>query len=268
MDKIRLKNGVDIPVIGFGTWQVKTGAKEAVLEALKLGYRHIDTAAIYKNETAVGEAWVQSGLKRSDLFITTKLWNSVLTYEETLQAFAKSCENLQTDYVDLYLLHWPKEYDSERYRAIEDLYMTGKIRAIGVSNYHIHHYEKLMRTARIKPMVNQIELHPLLNQEKLRTFFALEGVAIESYSPLMSGKMHPNPQIESIAQKHHKTAAQIFLKWNLQKGCVILPKSVTPSRILENIQLFDFELSEQEMKIIDDLNTDTRVGSDPDHFDF
>lgn len=269
MEYFKLSNGVEIPALGFGTWQVKGDTcYHAVREALNVGYRHIDTAWIYRNEKEVGRAIKDSGIDRKDLFITTKCWNDHRGYENTLRAFNESCENLQTDYLDLYLLHWPKPLDKESWKAIEELYLAGKIRAIGVSNYHKHHLEDLYTTAKIKPMVDQVEYHPRLTQEPLMKYLKDENIQMQSYSPLMRGGVMEIPLLQELAKKYNKSISQIVLRWNIQNGVVVIPKSVTPSRIKENFEIFNFEIEEEDLLKINSLNDNFRTGSDPDNFDF
>ncbi len=269
MEYFTLSNGVKIPALGFGTWQVKgEDCYNAVTEALKVGYRHIDTAWIYRNEKEVGRAIEDSGINRDDLFVTTKCWNDHRGYDKTMKAFEESCSNLKLDYLDLYLLHWPKDLDKESWRALEELYDLGKIRAIGVSNYHKHHLEDLYTTARIKPMVDQVEFHPKLTQEALREFLKNENIMMESYSPLMRGGIVDIPLLQELSKKYDKSISQIVLRWNIQKGIVVLPKSVTPSRIKENFEIFNFNLDNEDIDAIDALNENFRTGADPDNFDF
>lgn len=269
MEYFTLSNGIQIPALGFGTWQVKgEDCYNAVTEALKVGYRHIDTAWIYRNEKEVGRALEDSGIKREELFITTKCWNDHRGYEKTMKAFDESCANLKLDYLDLYLLHWPKDLDKDSWRALEELYELGKIRAIGVSNYHQHHLEDLYTTARIKPMVDQIEFHPKLTQDALREFLVNENIQMESYSPLMRGGIVDIPLLQELSSKYKKSISQIVLRWNIQKKIVVLPKSVTPSRIKENFEIFNFNLDIDDIKAIDSLNENFRTGADPDNFDF
>lgn len=269
MKYFKLSNGVEIPALGFGTWKIKgEDCYIAVKEAIKQGYRHIDTAWIYRNEKEVGRAIKDSGIDRSNFFITTKCWNDHRGYDNTLKAFKESCDNLQVDYLDLYLLHWPKELDKESWKAIEELYDLGKIRAIGVSNYHQHHLEDLYTIARIKPMVDQVEFHPRLTQVSLMEFLRKENIQMESWSPLMQGKVLDIPLLDDLSKKYNRSITQIVLRWNIQKGVVVIPKSVTPSRIKENFEIFDFELDKEDIVLIDSLNEDIRTGANPDNFDF
>ncbi|QMV44989.1 aldo/keto reductase [Cohnella cholangitidis] len=265
-----LLNGVEMPRLGLGVWRAEDGqeAENAVLAALKAGYRSIDTASIYKNEHSVGRAIRASGTPREQIFVTTKVWNSEQGYDSTLNAFRSSLDRLGLDYVDLYLVHWPVAGKYiETYRALEELYEQGLVRAIGVSNFHIHHLEDLMGACRIKPMVNQVELHPLLSQKKLFAFCRKEGIQLESWSPLMKGELRL-PLIVELAAKYGKTPAQIVLRWHLQLGLVAIPKSVRETRIIENSQLYDFELEPEDIVRIDALNENHRFGADPDHINF
>ncbi|MCM3735928.1 aldo/keto reductase [Bacillus cytotoxicus] len=266
-----LHNGVKMPMLGLGVYKAKEGeeVKRAVQAALEIGYRSIDTAAIYENESGVGEAIREFGIAREELFITTKVWNDEQGYETTLKAFNTSLKKLQMDYVDLYLIHWPihgKYVDT--YRALEKLYEEGKVRAIGVSNFHIHHLEQLLANCHIKPMVNQVELHPMLAQFELRNFCQQEQIQMEAWSPLMrGGEVFEHPIIQEIAKKYGKTPAQVILRWDIQSGIVTIPKSVTPSRIAENFNIFDFSLTEEEVAQIDTLDCNKRSGTNPEKYD-
>ncbi|WEK53997.1 MAG: aldo/keto reductase [Candidatus Cohnella colombiensis] len=268
--KVELLNGVQMPRLGLGVWRTQEGEEtvNAVRAALEAGYRSIDTASLYANEHGVGQAIRESSVPREEVFVTTKVWNTDQGYESTLAAFEKSQELLQLEYVDLYLVHWPvADKFKETYRAMEKLYEQGKVRAIGVSNFQIHHLETLMESCRIKPMVNQVELHPLLTQKKLLAFCRKEGIQIESWRPLMGGRIDI-PLLTELATKYGKTAAQIVLRWHLQLGIVTIPKSIRAERINENADLFDFELEPEDMNRIDALNENQRFGADPDNFDF
>ncbi|MZD57236.1 aldo/keto reductase [Streptomyces sp. SID5606] len=265
---IILNNGVEMPQLGFGVWQVPDDeAETAVVQALEAGYRSIDTAAIYGNEEGTGKALAASGVAREDLFVTTKLWNSDQGYESTLRAFDASLAKLGLDYVDLYLIHWPmpaKERYVDTYKAFEKLLADGRVRAIGVSNFLPEHLERLTGETSVIPAVNQIELHPHLQQHASREFHAEQGIATEAWSPLGSGKgILEIPAIVAIAQKHGRTPAQVVLRWHLQLGNVVIPKSVTPSRIKENIDVFGFTLDTEDLAAISALNEDRRLGSDP-----
>ncbi|WAX81752.1 aldo/keto reductase [Streptomyces sp. KMM 9044] len=265
---ITLNNGVTMPQLGFGVWQVPdTEAGTAVTAALEAGYRSIDTAAVYGNETGTGRAVAASGIPREDLFVTTKLWNDDQGYDTTLRGFDTSLSKLGLDYVDLYLIHWPMPARGryvDTYRAFEKLYAEGRIRAIGVSNFLPEHLEHLLEETSVVPAVNQIELHPHLQQSAAREYHAERGIATEAWSPLGSGKgLLEVPAIVAIARKHGRTPAQVVLRWHLQLGNVVIPKSVTPSRIKENIDVFGFRLDAEDLAAISALNEDRRLGSDP-----
>ncbi|MCM3173766.1 aldo/keto reductase [Paenibacillus sp. MER 99-2] len=270
-----LHNGVHMPWFGLGVFKVEEGAEliAAVKHAIKHGYRSIDTAAVYGNEAGVGqaiaEALQENNLKREDLFITSKVWNADLGYEETLAAFDTTMNKLGLDVLDLYLIHWPKagKYKAA-WKAIEELYQAGRIRAIGVSNFQIHHLQDLMQDATITPMVNQVEYHPRLTQMKLKAFCEEHNIQLEAWSPLMQGQLLDNPVLTEIASVKGKSVAQIILRWDLQNGVVTIPKSTKEHRIEENASIYDFELSSEEIERINALNEDQRVGPDPDNFNF
>lgn len=270
-DTTVLSNGLRMPWLGFGVWQVQEGVQveDAVKHAIKTGYRSIDTAAIYQNEEGVGNAIKESGIARDQLFVTTKVWNNNQGYDKTLQAFEESRKKLQLDYFDLYLIHWPGP-DSARYldtwKAMEQLYTDGKVRAIGVCNFHVHHLETLLAHCKIAPMVDQVEFHPLLNQQELLAFCKKNQIQLEAWSPLMQGHLD-QPLLTELAQKYQKSPAQIVLRWDLQHGIVTIPKSTTPHRIEENANVFDFELSAEDMARIDGLNENKRFGPNPDVMD-
>ncbi|MGN7177080.1 glyoxal reductase [Paenibacillus sp. FSL R5-0490] len=266
-----LANGVNMPRVGLGVFKVEKEEEliTAVKAAIEIGYRSIDTASIYGNEEWVGEAIRQSDCNREELFITSKVWNSDQGYEATLKAFNTSLEKMRLEYLDLYLIHWPVEGKyTETWRALEDLYKEGKIKAIGVSNFQISHLENLLKAAEVKPMINQIELHPKLAQTELRAFAAKHNMHIEAWAPLMQGGLFENEVLTEMAEKHGKSIAQIVLRWHLQNGIIVIPKSTKPHRIEENAGLFDFELSQQDMELINSLDEHLRVGPDPDNFDF
>lgn len=262
-----LHNGVEMPRFGLGVYKMtdKEAAVEAMITAIGEGYKAIDTATIYDNEAEVGEAVRNSGVKRENLFITSKVWNTDQGYDETLRAFETSLKRLGFDYLDLYLTHWAIEGKYvDTYRAIQRLYDEKLVRSIGVSNHQQHHLEKILATANTKPMVNQIELHPQLTQIPLREFCVSHDIAVTSWSPLARGRLLEDPVLAEIAETHSKTIAQIIIRWHLQSELIVIPKSVTPSRIKENAQVFDFSLTQEEMKLIDGLNQDWRTGTHPD----
>ncbi|WP_051874534.1 aldo/keto reductase [Streptomyces exfoliatus] len=262
-----------MPQLGFGVWQVPDDeAASAVATALEAGYRSIDTAAIYRNEQGTGRAVAASGIAREDLFVTTKLWNSEQGYDSTLKAFDASLDKLGLDYVDLYLIHWPlptKDAYVDTYRAFEKIYADGRAKAIGVSNFLPEHLERLIGETSVVPAVNQIELHPQFPQAASREAHARYGIATEAWSPLGSGKgLLDVPAIVAIGRKHGRTPAQVVLRWHLQLGNVVIPKSVTPSRIQENIDVFGFELDAEDLAAIAALDESRRLGPDPAEFSF
>ncbi|AYC30207.1 aldo/keto reductase [Paenisporosarcina cavernae] len=266
-----LANGVEMPRLGLGVYKMtdREESIQAMTTALSHGYRAIDTATIYENEKEVGEAFRASGLKREEVFITSKVWNSDQGYDSTLKAFENSLKLLDLDYLDLYLTHWPvKEKFVDTYRAIERLYDEKLIRVPGVSNHHQHHLEELFAKANVKPMVNQIELHPRLTQFDLRNYCADNNIAVTSWSPLARGGLLEEPSLVRIGAKYGKSPAQIIIRWHLQHDLIVIPKSVTPERIKENADVYDFELSFEDMKNIDALNMNERTGSDPDNITF
>ncbi|KIQ93685.1 putative oxidoreductase YtbE [Anoxybacillus thermarum] len=271
-DAATLHNGVRMPWLGLGVYKVEEGdeVKRAVRTALEVGYRHVDTAAFYQNEEGVGQAIRESGIPRDQIFVTTKVWNSDQGYESTLKAFHTSLKKLGFDYIDLYLVHWPvKGKYKETYKALEKLYKDGFVRAIGVSNFQIHHLEDILADCEIKPMVNQVEFHPRLTQKPLLAFCKQHHIQLEAWSPLMrGGELLNEPTLINIAQKYEKTPAQVILRWDLQHEVVTIPKSVTPERIAQNANIFDFTLTKEEMDAIDALNENRRIGPDPDNFDF
>jgi 2,5-diketo-D-gluconate reductase A len=265
-----LRDGVTMPQLGFGVFQVPPGETQAVVEqALEAGYRHIDTAAAYRNEAGVGAAIEASGIAREDVFVTTKLWNSEQGYDSTLHAFERSLGELEMDHVDLYLIHWPvpsADRYLETWRAFERIHAEGGARTIGVSNFRVEDLERLRAEAETLPTVNQIELHPRLQQAELRVWHAEHGVATEAWSPLAQGEVLDDGTIETIAANVGRTPAQVVLRWHLQLGNIVIPKSVTRERIHENIELFDFELSEDHMDAIGRLDAGERTGPDPSTF--
>ena len=267
--KITLANGIEIPQLGLGVYKM-TNPEEtvgAITYAIKAGYRAVDTATVYENEKETGEAIRHSDVPREDLFITSKVWNTDQGYDETLRAFEASLEKLGLDYLDLYLTHWPvKDSYVDTYRAIERLYDEKLIRATGVSNHHAHHLEKILAKANTPPMVNQIEVHPRLTQEPLRRFCKEHNIAVTSWSPLARGGLLSEPTLQHIGKKHGKTAAQVNIRWHLQSDLIVIPKSVTPERISENINVADFELTLSDKQAIDALNLNERSGSNPEDF--
>ncbi|MER2088756.1 MAG: aldo/keto reductase [Sporosarcina sp.] len=270
-----LQNGVKMPWLGLGVFKVEEGQElvNAVKTAITHGYRSIDTAAIYGNEVGVGQgvhqAMVENGVAREDLFITSKVWNSELGYETTIAAYEESLTKLGIDYLDLYLIHWPVagKY-KEAWRALETLYKEGRVKAIGVSNFQIHHLKDLMKDAEINPMLNQVEYHPRLTQKELHAFCRRHDIQLEAWSPLMQGELLDNTELHEIAGKYGKSVAQVIIRWDLQNGVITIPKSTKEYRIAENATVFDFELTAEDMARIDSLNKNHRVGPDPDNIDF
>ncbi|MFB5189386.1 aldo/keto reductase [Alicyclobacillus fastidiosus] len=263
----KLNNGVEMPWFGLGVYKAQAGSEveQAIHNALEIGYRHVDTAALYENEESVGEAIRTSGLKREDVFVTTKLWNTEQGYESTLKAFETSRQKLKFDYIDLYLIHWPgKDKFVDTWKAFEKLYRDGYIRAIGVSNFKVHHLQTLLEQAEIRPTVNQVEYHPRLTQEPLKAFCESQQIQLEAWAPLMRGKVLDDPVILDIAAKYGKTPSQIVLRWDLDTKVITIPKSVHRNRIEENAGIFDFQLDETDLKRIGQLNKDERTGPDPD----
>ncbi|WP_327179068.1 aldo/keto reductase [Streptomyces sp. NBC_01335] len=268
---LSLNNGVDMPQLGFGVWQVPDDeAEQTVATAIEAGYRSIDTAAIYGNESGTGKAIAASGVARDELFVTTKLWNSNQGYDATLAAFDTSLDKLGLDYVDLYLIHWPtpeKDRYVDTYRAFEKIYADGRAKAIGVSNFLPEHVERLIGETSVVPVINQIELHPQLQQAESRAVHAKHGIATEAWSPLGSGRgLLEVPTVVAVAQKHGRTPAQVVLRWHLQLGNVVIPKSVTPSRIAENIDVFGFELDADDLAAFAALDEGKRLGPNPAEF--
>lgn len=270
-DCTRLNNGLDMPWLGLGVYLTKDGeeVEQAVRTALELGYRSIDTAAIYDNEAGVGKGMRDSGVAREQVFLTTKVWNDEQRNKRTVAAFEESLARLKTDYVDLYLIHWPVEgCYLETWKAMEEIYRSGRAKAIGVSNFMQHHLEDIMRESEIVPAVNQMEFHPTLVQPELLSFCQNQKIQFEAWSPLMQGRISNVSEIVTLANKYNKSPAQITLRWNLQHKVVTIPKSVHANRISENAQIFDFELSETDMKILNALDQGHRLGPDPDSFNF
>ena len=278
-DTYKLNNGVEIPVIGFGTWQTPNGqvAEESVLAALNSGYRHLNTAAAYGNEESVGVAIKKSGINRHELFVTTKLWNSDHGYQNTKKAIDTSLEKLDLDYLDLYLIHWPNpaamrdnwaELNAESWQAMEEAVQAGKIRTIGVSNFRKHHLDELLKTAEIKPAVNQNYLNPSDMQEDLVKYNDSLGILNEAYSPLGTGGLLSNEVVNGIAEKYGKSPAQILIRWSLNHNFLPLPKSVHPDYIKANADVFDFDIEPEDMKKLDGLHGAAKIANDPDEVDF
>ncbi len=272
MNYIELNNGVKIPQLGLGVFRSPAGqdTRNAVKWALDSGYRHIDTAKIYENEADVGIAIEESGVKREDIFLTTKLWNDDIRAGRAEEAFYESLERLRTDYVDLYLIHWPADGFEQAWITMEKLYNEGRIKAIGLSNFHESHLEKIKKTATVKPVVNQIESHPYFNNQNLINLCLKQGIQVEVWSPLggTGGNVLQDKAINELAVKYGKSAAQIVIRWDIQRNVIVIPKSVHKERIKANLDVFDFELSKEDMQIIDNLDRNLRVGADPDNFDF
>jgi len=272
MNHVVLENGVQVPQLGLGVFQAQEGdeTERAVLWALQAGYRHIDTAALYGNEWSVGQAIKRSGIPRGDVFLTSKVWNADIRRGTVRQSFEQTLRNFQSDYVDLYLLHWPVEGKEDAWKVLENLYESGKIRAIGVSNFQPHHLEELMRVARIKPMVNQIESHPLMNNQAVIDYCHHAGIAVGAWSPLGGPQINllQHPVLQGLAMKYSKTPAQIVLRWHVQRGLIPVPKSVHRNRIIDNRNVFDFALTDEDMALIQSLDMGIRVGPNPDQFDF
>lgn len=270
-DTLKLNNGLAIPQVGLGVYKMtdEIEASFAIQSALRIGYRLIDTAAIYENEQIVGDAVRESGISRDEVFLTTKVWNSDQGYDETLKAFESSLNKLQTSYVDLYLVHWPgrdKDKYSETWRALERLSSEGAAKAIGVCNFQIHHLEELLAVCNEKPAINQIENHPYLTQERLRKYCQEKDILIEAWSPIARNKLASEPTLNHLAKKYNKTVSQVILRWHLQNGTIVIPKSVHLERIKENADLFDFKLSLKDMDNISALNKEERFGPHPDQF--
>ncbi len=266
-----LHNGVKMPWLGLGVFRSSEGEEviNSVRYALDAGYRHIDTAALYENEAGVGKAIATSSVDRKDIFVTSKVWNSDQGYDSTLRAFDETLHKLEFDYLDLYLVHWPvKGKYKDTWRALEKLYKDGRVKAIGVSNFLKHHLEDLFQSAEIIPMVNQMEFHPYLIQQDLIDFCNNNQIRYEAWSPLMIGKAVDIEVIKALSEKYHKTPAQMVLRWDIQKGVVTIPKSSNKERINSNADIFNFEISDEDMKKIDSLDKGYRIGADPDNFDF
>lgn len=267
----KLANGIEMPYLGLGVYLAQEGNEviNACNYAIEAGYRHIDTAALYENEKGVGIAVKECGVLRKEIFVTSKVWNSNQGYESTLRAYDVSLKKLGMDYLDLYLIHWPvKGKYKDTWRALEKIYKEGRVKAIGVSNFLKHQLEDLLHSAEIKPMVNQMEFHPFLIQQELIDFCTSHNIQYQAWSPLMQGKIIDVKLLKDLAKKYDKTVAQIVLRWDLQKGVITIPKSVRKEIIISNAQLFDFELSSGDVKLIDSLDKGYRTGADPDNFNF
>ncbi len=267
----RLHNGVLMPYFGLGVYLSEDGQEvtNAVKWALEEGYRHIDTASIYGNETGVGKGVKESGISREEIFVVSKVWNSDQGYDSTLKAFEASIDRLDMEYLDLYLIHWPvKGKFCETWKALECLYKEKRVRSIGVSNFLQYHLEELLGSAEIVPMVNQMEFHPFLVQQELLNFCNEKEIQYEGWSPMMQGNIFKMPEFKDLAEKYGKTIAQVVLRWNLQKGVITIPKSSKKERIRENADIFDFQLTEEEVRYLDSLDQRKRFGPDPDNFDF
>ena len=276
MDYIEFYNGNQMPMLGLGTFRVENDdtCKEAVKHAIESGYRSIDTAKVYGNEEQVGqgikEGLESTGLNREDIFVTSKLFFEDFGRENVAQAYETSIQKLGLDYLDLYLVHWPGTNEAvmiDTWKSMEDLYKDNKVKNIGVSNFNPDHFEALLAQVSIKPVINQVEFHPYFTQEKLRKYLEAQNIYMESWSPFMNAQILNDETLNEIGKEVNKSAAQVIIKWNMQHNVVVIPKSVTSSRIEENIDVFDFELSEEQMKRIDDLNKDQRIGPDPDTFE-
>ncbi|WP_431808755.1 aldo/keto reductase [Lysinibacillus sphaericus] len=276
MENVTLNNGLEMPLVGYGVFRVPDGddLADAVKTAIAKGYRSIDTAQVYRNEESVGRgirAAIDEGLvAREELFVTSKVWNDGLSYEETLAAYASSLEKLGLDYLDLYLIHWPGLDTNyiEAYKALEKIYQDGRVRSIGVSNFHVHHLEHLLKETTVIPVINQIEFHPHLTQEEVRNYCKEHRIQVEAWSPLMNGSLLEEALIQQLASKYNKTPAQIVLRYDVQHGVVTIPKTMTPSRMTENLDVFDFALADEEMAQLDAMNDGLRCGPDPEKFNF
>jgi 2,5-diketo-D-gluconate reductase A len=269
---ISLNNGVEIPQLGFGVFQIPPDKTiEATTTALEIGYRHIDTAQMYGNEREVGLAVRESGIPRDEVFVTSKLNNNRLERDDILRSFDTSLTEMGFDYLDLFLIHWPLPAVSDfvaRWKVMEEIYASGRVRAIGVSNFQPHHLRTLFAASEVRPAVNQIEVHPYLVQDELRAFDAEHQIVTEAWAPIAKGRVNDDPAIREIAAQVGRTPAQVTLRWHVQRGDVVFPKSVTRSRIEENFGIFDFELDESAMAAISGVNRDERTGPDPDSFNY
>lgn len=272
---VKLNNGIDIPAFGLGVYKMSDDECENIVrEAIKLGYRIIDTASLYGNEVGTGKGIQQgikeAGIKREDIFVTTKVWNENMSYEDTIESFNKSMERLGFDYLDLYLIHWPgvPYAFEEPWKALEHLYEQGRIKSIGVSNFNKEHIDHLLSFAKIKPVLNQIELHPKLTQEGLRKYCEDLGILPQAWSPLTRGRIFDDELIIELCKKYNKTPAQLILRWHLQENILVVFKTATPERLVSNADIFDFEISDEDMKRISNMNENLRMGPDPSTFNF
>ncbi len=263
-----MNDGHSIPQLGLGVYKVADAvAADTVQVALESGYRHLDTATLYENERGVGQGVARSGVDRAEIFVTTKVWNDQHGYDQTMRAFDESLTKLGLDYVDLYLIHWPAPRQDkylDTYRALEALRADGRARSIGVSNFHTHHLDRLLQNTAVVPVVNQVELHPWLPQTAVRAYDAAHGILTEAWSPLARGRAIGNPLLDEIGAKHGRSAAQVVLRWHVELGNVVIPKSVTPERIRANLDVFDFALDEEDRSRIASLDSGERTGKDPD----
>ena len=269
--KVTLNNGVEMPWLGLGVFQASEGGEveNAVKTALKTGYRSIDTAALYGNEQGVGTGIKESNVPREEVFVTSKVWNSDQGYRSTLKAFEVSLDKLQTDYLDLYLIHWPMGKRSvETWKAMEELYEKGKIKAIGISNFTVSHLEAFLKECKVQPAVNQVEFHPELVQQELLDYCDSKNIRLEAWSPIIKGKVNDLPVLQALAAKYGKNPVQVTLRWEIQKGVVTIPKSANPERIASNADIFDFEISDKDMTKIDRLNKNNHIGPNPDSVNF
>lgn len=269
--KVKLNNGVDMPWLGLGVFEASEGGEveNAVKTALKHGYRSIDTASLYHNERGVGTGVKESNVPREEIFITSKIWNSDQGYQSTMKAFETSLNKLQTDYLDLYLIHWPKgKLSVETWKAMEELYEKGKIKAIGVSNFIVDHLKVFLPECKVQPAVNQVEFHPELVQQELLDYCKTKNIRLEAWSPIIKGKVNDIPVLQALAAKYGKNPVQVTLRWEIQKGVVTIPKSANPERIVSNADIFDFEISEEDMGKIDRLNKNNHIGPNPESFNF
>jgi methylglyoxal/glyoxal reductase len=272
---IRLNNGIEMPEIGYGVFRVEDGKEleDAVVTAIRSGYRSIDTAAIYGNERSVGNGIrkaIEEGLvTREDLFVTSKVWNVHASYDQTITDYEQTLERMGLEYLDLYLIHWPgQDKYLEPWKALEHLYKEGRVKSIGVSNFQVHHLENLLKSAEVTPVINQIEFHPKLTQLEVRDYCLQHDIQVEAWSPLMNAELLNHDKVKEIAAKYNKSAAQVILRWDIRHGVITIPKSMTPSRIKENISIYDFSLTEEDMEQLDALNENMRSGPNPDEFDF